>query len=317
MDFRGCRTQGERTLAYTSRTRCWCSTGRASKSLVVADERCTVDTVGELTEKCDKAKRDVGLRPPRCCQRRADVRNLRPVKGDERHSQAAIVAEQVVDGNVLWSDPAYPVEKAERYVVRLSASGVLRPRAAPHTLEQVAGYEIPAERAEEGEEEEPLSREATTLADSCVLLGMQRVEQRACHKVRWPNHRRWRNQEASRDAANGKADLWGAAIRNRDGPDRRDPYKLCRHHDHPLVPKAVNLVIVHALDRNDICLRRGSAGAKRDGNSRAYRIGRLIAHSRHHRDEDVFFHREGSRVEWDAKDFDTGHEPRPQPTERE
>lgn len=96
-----------------------------------------------------------------------------------------------------------------------SVSAILRPRDAPHTLEEVSGHEVPAERPEEGEEEEPLSRDPTTLANSGVLLGMQSVEQRTCYKVGWPYHR-WRcDKEASCDATNGEADLWSTVMRHR------------------------------------------------------------------------------------------------------
>ena len=75
------------------------------------------------------------------------------------------------------------------------------------TLEEVTGYEVPTERAEESEQEEPFSRDSTTLANSGVLLRMEGVEERASDQVGRPDHRRRCDQEASCNAADGKPDL--------------------------------------------------------------------------------------------------------------
>ena len=61
-------------------------------------------------EEEHEAERDVRRGPPRRRERGADVRDLRPVEGDEGHAEAAVVPEQLVDDDIVGRDPAYPVE---------------------------------------------------------------------------------------------------------------------------------------------------------------------------------------------------------------
>ena len=69
----------------------------------------------------------------------------------EATHQAAAVAEQLVDDDVIRSNPADPVEEREG-------------------LEDVAGEEVPASGSEERVEEEPFAAYTTTVTNSRVVL---------------------------------------------------------------------------------------------------------------------------------------------------
>ena len=142
----------------------------------------------EHPEEEHEPDRDVRRGPPRRREGRADVRDLRPVEGDERHPEAGVVPEQLVDHDVVRRDPAHPVEVAER-------------------LEDVAGEEEPDEGAEEGVEEEPLARDASAVPDPSVLLRVQRVEERTGHQICRPDHGGRCDEETSCDAPDGEPDL--------------------------------------------------------------------------------------------------------------
>ena len=86
-----------------------------------------------------------------------------------RHShQPTVVAEQLVDNDVVRDNPADPVEERE-------------------CLEYVPGEEIPARRAEEGVEEEPFTADTPTVTHTGIHLGVQGVEEGACHEVGGPD----------------------------------------------------------------------------------------------------------------------------------
>ena len=75
---------------------------------------------------------------------------------------------QLVDYDVVRSDPAHPVEERER-------------------LEYVSGKEVPARRGEESVEEESLAAYTSAITHASIVLGVQSVEQRTCYKVCRPN----------------------------------------------------------------------------------------------------------------------------------
>ena len=81
--------------------------------------------------------------------------------------QTAGVAEELVHYDVSREDPTNPIE------VR-------------HCLEDVVRKPVPTERTEKDIGEETLSANATTIADTGVLLLMQGVEQSTGHQVRRP-----------------------------------------------------------------------------------------------------------------------------------
>ena len=91
--------------------------------------------------------------------------------------QTAAVAEELVDDDVVWHDPADPVEEGEG-------------------LEDVAGDEVPAGGAGEGDEEELLAAHAPAAAHAGVDLLVERVEEGARHQVRGP------------DCARAGGDVW-------------------------------------------------------------------------------------------------------------
>ena len=92
--------------------------------------------------------------------------------------QAAAITKQLVDYDVVRDDPAHPVEEREG-------------------LEDVSGEEVPARRGEESVEEEPLAADTSAITHASVVLGVQSVEQRTCHKVCRPN---WQLGYVSPDA---------------------------------------------------------------------------------------------------------------------
>ena len=128
-----------------------------------------VEDRGEDPEEEHEAGRDVRRRPPWGCERGADVRDLRPVEGDERHSEAGVVAEELVDNDVLGRNPADPVEEREG-------------------LEDVAGEEVPAEGSQEHVGEEAFTGDTTARTHAAVVLRVQGVEESASDEVRGPDH---------------------------------------------------------------------------------------------------------------------------------
>lgn len=78
------------------------------------------------------------------------------------------ITEQLIDGNVVGSNPAYPREVAE-------------------SLEQVPGEKIPYGRCRESIEEETLSAETTPITNTSICLGVQSVEERAGDQIRGPD----------------------------------------------------------------------------------------------------------------------------------
>lgn len=68
----------------------------------------------------------------------SEVRNHCPVKSDESHPQTGGVAEEIVDNDIVWGDPAHPIE----------------PRQGS---EYVAGEPVPGEACGSGDNEETLA----------------------------------------------------------------------------------------------------------------------------------------------------------------
>ena len=61
-----------------------------------------------LTVENDETECDVSNSPPRSGQWRSDVCNLGPIEGDQGHTQPGDDTEELVDNNVLGSNPANP-----------------------------------------------------------------------------------------------------------------------------------------------------------------------------------------------------------------
>lgn len=95
--------------------------------------------------------------------------NLRPIKRDYAHSHPGEIPEHLVDWDIIWSDPSDPREVAERG-------------------EDVPREEVPAERAEEGEEEEFIATHASTTTHAGVVLTVEGVEEGAGNKGGWPDY---------------------------------------------------------------------------------------------------------------------------------
>lgn len=119
----------------------------------------------EYYEACD----DVCFCPPRGSKwTNADIGNLSPIEGNETHSETTLVTEQLVDDDVLWSDPAHPGEVAER-------------------LEKITWEEVPTKTPEPDVCEESPTRETRTGAHTSIYLGMQSIEERAVNQIRGPD----------------------------------------------------------------------------------------------------------------------------------
>ena len=146
-----------------------------------------------LTEEKDHPRRDIRLSPPGCSERRADIRNLTPVERDDGHSKARHGAEELVDNDVVRSDPTDPVEVRQR-------------------LERISRQPVPAERAEECVGKEPLAGDTAARAHACILLRVQGVEERAGDEIGGPNHRLGLYKEPAGDAANRKSDLMPRSV---------------------------------------------------------------------------------------------------------
>lgn len=173
----------------------------------------------EEPEEEHEADGDVGLGPPRCSQRRSDVCDLGPIKGEEAHTEPMRGTEQLVDDDVVGDDPADPAEVAE--------GG-----------EEVAGDEVPGDRPGETDEEEAFAGHASTVTNTSIVGRVQSVEKGACDEIGGPDHGWGLDEEPTSDTTDGETD------------------ELCRHDDHPLVTEIVVLVVVDALNGDDV----GSVG---------------------------------------------------------
>ena len=150
---------------------------------------------------------------------------------------------------------------------------------------------------------------------------MEGVEERAGDEVRRPDHGRGRDEEAARNAANGETDLRSQNEDGRAPSECPSTHQLSGRDEHPLIAEAVDLVVVHTLDRHDISLKKpplASAGIHGRGRlDETYRVRRLVANVGHDGDEDMLLDGEGAGVDRDAKDLDVGHEAGPETTEGE
>lgn len=118
----------------------------------------------EGNEACD----DVCLCPPWGSKRAADEGNLRPIEGNEAHSETGLVTEELVDDNVVRNNPAHPGEVAER-------------------LEKIAWDEVPTKATEPDVYEESATRESATVAYTSINSSVQSVEERAGNQVHRPD----------------------------------------------------------------------------------------------------------------------------------
>lgn len=174
---------------------------------------------------------------------------LGPVESDETHAQTMNISKHLVDGDVVWRNPANPREVGEG-------------------LEEVPWHDIPDPRAKESVEEESLSADTTAVTNTSICLCMESVEKGAGDKVIRPDytgelelmlifffveltHGWWLHQETTGDTTNGETD------------------KLSGHNDHPLIyakhqysnplsrvmghtAEVVGLIVEDTLDSNDI-----------------------------------------------------------------
>ena len=58
----------------------------------------------------NEATEEIHLRPPGSCQRICNPRDLSPVKCQNPHPQPSVDPEELIDYDVIRSDPAYPGE---------------------------------------------------------------------------------------------------------------------------------------------------------------------------------------------------------------
>ena len=131
------------------------------------------------------------------------------------------------------------------------------------------------------------------VADTLVVLRVERVEERAEHQVGGPDHRRRCDEEAARDTADRETD------------------KLRGHDNHPLVRKVVRLVVEHALHGDDVGrVRRAGTNASHDGDEHLRKIDTLGSAEFYVGEEvtNVLLDGEGTRVEGDAEDLDVREE---------
>lgn len=141
-----------------------------------------------LTVENDETECDVSNSPPRSSQWRSNVCNLGPIEGDQRHTQTGDDTEELVDNNVLGSNPANPGEVTEG-------------------TEEVAGEDVPDGTAEEHEEEEAFSGDTTSATHTSILLSVEGVEQCASNKRIGPDHRGRGYEEATSDTTDGETNL--------------------------------------------------------------------------------------------------------------
>ena len=66
-----------------------------------------------VTKEEYEANCDICFSPPRSGERRANVCDLRPVESNQRHAQTRVISKQLVHDNIVWSNPANPIEVAQ------------------------------------------------------------------------------------------------------------------------------------------------------------------------------------------------------------
>lgn len=64
--------------------------------------------------EADKPKESVRLSPPRCDEWVADPDDFGPVESENTQSETVVYAEDLVYNNVVWCNPADPVEDRQR-----------------------------------------------------------------------------------------------------------------------------------------------------------------------------------------------------------
>ena len=83
-----------------------------------------VDNRSKYPEEDEETSHDVSFCPPGCGERTDDKGDLCPVECDDAHSEASLIAEELVDDDVVWGNPTGPSEVAE-------------------SLEEVTGHKVP------------------------------------------------------------------------------------------------------------------------------------------------------------------------------
>lgn len=122
-----------------------------------------------LTEEEHEANSNVGDRPPRSSQRRSDVSDLSPIEGNDRHSETGSIPEELVDDDIVGSNPTYPAEYAK--------SG-----------EKIPWEKVPQTGANEAYREESFSRNTASTTHTSVMLTMECVEEGTSDQIGGPDH---------------------------------------------------------------------------------------------------------------------------------
>lgn len=122
----------------------------------------------EDPEEDNETSNDICLRPPWGSKWTENVGDLRPIKGDETHSQTALITKHLVYDDVVWDDPAYPGEVAE-------------------SLEKITWEKVPAQATDPNICEESATRETSMISHARICLGVQSIKERAVNQVGGPD----------------------------------------------------------------------------------------------------------------------------------
>jgi hypothetical protein len=75
---------------------------------------CKIDQRHDEPVKEHEANNNVDLCPPRDNERIANQGDLRPIKGQDAHSEAEVGTKQSIDRLAFWFDPTEPWEGAQK-----------------------------------------------------------------------------------------------------------------------------------------------------------------------------------------------------------
>lgn len=154
------------------------------------------------------------MSPPRCDEGTIDEGDHAPVKGQETHSKARLIAEELVYNDIVRGNPANPIENAE-------------------CREDVAREPKPKEAGKHGEDEELLARNMLRLALAVVTV--ESVEKSGIYERARPEHARWPDKELANNASEGET----KELRAQTQKD--------------LIAKAPMLGEINFLRRDDVC----------------------------------------------------------------
>lgn len=124
------------------------------------------------------------IRAYRSDQRTANVGDHTPIKREETHAKTCLITKELVDDDVVWSNPACPVEYRERG-------------------EDIPGEPVPYEAANHGVYEESLARHVSRIL--FTIVSVKGVKQRAVNQHARVDHRGWPDQELANEARKREA----------------------------------------------------------------------------------------------------------------